>query len=42
MAENEEPAEQPSNLLWAIDEIIIALQRFRERLMRLAAEGKNT
>jgi hypothetical protein len=32
--ENETPAEQPANLLWAIDEIIIALQRFRERLKR--------
>jgi hypothetical protein len=42
MAENEEPAEQPSNLLWTIDEIIIALQRFRERLKRLAAEGKKS
>jgi hypothetical protein len=42
MAENEEPAEQPENLLWAIDEIIIALQRFRERLKRLAAEGKKS
>jgi hypothetical protein len=42
MAENEQPAEQPANLLWAIDEIIIALQRFRERLMRLAAEGKKS
>jgi hypothetical protein len=42
MAENEEPAEQPSNLRWAIDEIIIALQRFRERLKRLAAEGKKS
>jgi hypothetical protein len=42
MAENEEPAEQPSNLLWAIDEIIIALQRFRQRLKRLAAEGKKS
>jgi hypothetical protein len=42
MAENDEPAEQPQNLLWAIDEIIIALQRFRERLKRLAAEGKKS
>jgi hypothetical protein len=42
MAENEEPAEQPQNLLWAIDVIIIALQRFRERLKRLAAEGKKS
>jgi len=40
--ENETPAEQPANLLWAIDEIIIALQRFRERLKRLATEGKKS
>jgi hypothetical protein len=38
----EKPAEQAINLLWAIDEIIIALQRFRERLKRLAAGGKNS
>jgi hypothetical protein len=42
MAENEEPAEQPQNLLWAIDEIITALQSLRERLRRLAAEGKKS
>jgi len=30
---------EPQNLLWALDEIIIALQRFRERLRRLAKEG---
>jgi hypothetical protein len=36
----EEPAEQPANLLWAIDEIIIALQHFREKLKRFAAEAK--
>jgi hypothetical protein len=28
----------PRNLLWALDEIIIALQRFRERLRRLAVK----
>ena len=42
MAENEKPGEQPANLLWAIDEIIIALQSFRERLKRLATEGKKS
>jgi hypothetical protein len=36
MAENEQPAEQPANLLWALDEIIIALQNLREQLKRLA------
>jgi hypothetical protein len=36
----DEPVEQPANLLWAIDEIIIALQGFRERLRRAVAEGK--
>jgi hypothetical protein len=38
----EKPAEQAINLLWAIDEIIIALQRFRERLKRLAACGQRS
>jgi hypothetical protein len=38
MAENEEPAEQPQNLLWALDEIIIALQHFREQLKRIAQQ----
>jgi hypothetical protein len=38
MAENE----QPANLLWAIDEIIIAIQHFRERLRRLATDGKKS
>jgi hypothetical protein len=42
MAEDETPAEPPINLLWAIDEIIIALQHFCERLKRLAAEGKKS
>jgi len=28
--------EKPINLLWAIDEIIIALQRLRERIRRMA------
>jgi len=28
---------EPRNLLWQVDEIIIALQRLRERLRRLAA-----
>ena len=36
----EQPAEQ--NLLWALDEIIIALQVFREKLKRLAAEAKKS
>jgi hypothetical protein len=36
----EEPAEQPANLLWALDEVIIALQSLRDRLERLAAERK--
>jgi hypothetical protein len=40
MSENETPAEQPQNLLWAIDEIIIALQKLRERLTHLATEAK--
>ena len=31
----EEP-EKPINLLWAIDEILIALQRLRERIRRMA------
>jgi hypothetical protein len=39
MAENEQPAEQPANLLWALDEIIMALQSLRERLKRLAADA---
>jgi hypothetical protein len=38
----DEPAEQPQNLLWALDEIIIALQKLRERMKRLAAEGKKS
>jgi hypothetical protein len=42
MAENEQPVQQPQNLLWALDEIIIALQHFREQLRRLAAEGKKS
>jgi len=42
MAKNEQPREQPANLLWAIDEIIIALQSFRERLKRIVAEGKKS
>jgi hypothetical protein len=42
MSEHDQPAEQPANLLWAIDEIIIAIQRFRERLKRLAVEGKKS
>ncbi len=42
MPENEQPTETPNNLLWAIDEIIIALQRFRERLKRFAAERKKS
>ncbi len=33
----EEP-EKAVNLLWAVDEIIIALQQLRERLRRLAAQ----
>jgi hypothetical protein len=36
--ENETPAEPVSNLLWAIDEIIIALQAFRERLRRAVGD----
>jgi hypothetical protein len=39
MAENEQPAEQPQNLLWALDEIIIALQKLREQLKRLASKS---
>jgi hypothetical protein len=35
--QNEAPAEPAPNLLWAIDEIIIALQAFRERLRRIIA-----
>jgi hypothetical protein len=38
----EKPAESPQNLLWALDEIIIAMQRFREKLKRLAAEAKKS
>ena len=34
----EEP-EKAINLLWRVDEIIIALQQLRERLRRLAAAG---
>jgi hypothetical protein len=37
MVEKEKPGEQPANLLWALDEIIMALQRFREQLKLLAA-----
>jgi hypothetical protein len=33
----EEP-EKPVNLLWSLDEIIIALQRLRERLRRMAQQ----
>ena len=33
----EEP-EKAINLLWAVDEIIIALQQLRERLRRMAAQ----
>jgi hypothetical protein len=40
MSENDTPVQPPSNLLWALDEIIIALQHFREQLRRLAAEAK--
>jgi hypothetical protein len=39
---SEKPLEQTINLLWAIDEIIIALQRFRERLRRLATDGQRS
>jgi hypothetical protein len=39
---SEKPAEQAINLLWAIDEIIIALQRFRERLKLLAVGGQRS
>jgi hypothetical protein len=42
MSENDKPAEQPMNLLWAIDEIIIALRNLRKRVKRLAAEGKKS
>jgi hypothetical protein len=42
MAENGEPAEQPANLLWALDEIIMALQTLRERLKRLAADEQKS
>jgi hypothetical protein len=38
--EKEPPAEPAANLLWAVDEIIIALQKFRERLRRIIA-GEN-
>jgi hypothetical protein len=38
----EKPAETPQNLLWALDEIIIGLQRFREKLKRLAADAKKS
>jgi len=36
----DEPAEQPQNLLWALDEIIDALQQLRERLRRTLADGR--
>jgi hypothetical protein len=42
MAENKKSGDQPANLLWAIDEIIIALQSFRDRLKRLAAASKQS
>jgi hypothetical protein len=35
----DEPAEQPQNLLWAIDEIILALQKLREQIKRLAQKS---
>ena len=38
---SEKAAEQPQNLLWAIDEIITALQKLREQVKRLASEAKN-
>jgi hypothetical protein len=34
----EEEPEKAINLLWAVDEIIIALQRLRERLRRMAQQ----
>ncbi len=33
----EEP-EKPLNLLWALDEVVIALQQIRERLRRMAQQ----
>jgi hypothetical protein len=42
IAERQQPAEQPAILLCAINEIIIALRRFRERLKRLATEQKKS
>ena len=30
--------EKPINLLWTVDEIIIALQKLRERLRRMAQQ----
>jgi hypothetical protein len=30
--------EKPINLLWSIDEIIVALQRLRERVRRMARQ----
>jgi hypothetical protein len=44
MAENRNKAsaDQPANLLWAIKEIIIALQHFREQLKRCATEPKKS
>jgi hypothetical protein len=38
----EEPAEQPANLLWALDEIIMALQSLREQIKRLAVQDKKS
>ena len=35
MADDED---KPINLLWSIDEIIIALQRLRERVRRMAQQ----
>jgi len=34
---SEEP-EKPINLLWSVDEVMIALQRIRERLRRMAQQ----
>ena len=34
----EEPEETPVNLLWSIDEVIIALQQLRERLRRMVQQ----
>jgi hypothetical protein len=30
--------EKPINLLWALDEVVIALQQIRERLRRMAQQ----